>query len=303
MRYGLKHHLDTGIRVNSENLLFDLKYASFGGERWKVGTGISLTTPTFSLLSPETYYPGLPAYFSYDITSNAIYYLNALYLYLPTRDHHQDVWGISTGLILGTTEGLLLGYDLYTNTKTQAGYEQYKIGWMRGLDHLDGRKELSPVRWLRILAEAGSILAPYPCLGVTAQLPLLSKGPFLPELSWSQGMGPLPGSTEGYASPSLLSAGGVLSLTPQYGISLALARSQVFYTANTDSGWITDSSYNHGFSMGFRQTWAHASLDWLGLYVPLGFLPKREPTAMLNPLAVLHQTGLHLQVARYKMSL
>ncbi len=316
MRYGLSSHIDTGLRLNLDHALVDVKLGSFGGTRWRVGVGASASLPTLSVLSPETYYGGLAAYASYDLASNAIAYLDPLYVYVPQFHGHQDVWGLSTGLIVGKKTGLLLGYDYYHTPALEAGYEQYKIGVVQGIDYLQGKSAVPEVSWLSILLEAGFVQVPYPSLGVTAQFPTGMR--WTPEFSVAMGAGWAPAvleEKEGWILPSLVSLGGVYDVTPVYGIGAALARRQVFFTANGPTGWVRGAAYSHGIQASFRQTWTTSSLEWIGVYIPLPFLPQgrslsaREGEAWENPTEQYQDLARRLerlpsvQFLRYRMLL
>jgi hypothetical protein len=316
MRYGLSSHLDTGVRVNLDHALVDVKYASFGGARWKVGVGASGSLPTLSVLSPETYYGGLAAYASYDLTSNAIAYLDPMYLYVPQFRAHQDVWGLSAGLLIGKKTGVLLGYDFYHLPAWHGGYEQYKIGLVQGLDHLQGKTALPEVEWLSILLEAGFVQVPYPSLGVTVQFPLGRT--WTPELSAAVGGGWRPsalGEKEGWILPALISLGGVNEIFSTYGIGAALARRQVFFAANGPTGWVRGAAYSHGVQVSFRQSWTHSSLEWVGVYVPLPFLPHgrtlstsegetwENPPPRYEDLALRSEALPSLHLLRYRVLL
>ncbi len=317
MRYGLSSHFDTGLRLNMDHALVDIKCASFGGERWKVGIGASGAMPNMSVLSPETYYGGLATYFSYDLTSNAIAYVDPMYIYLPQFKGHENVWGLSTGLLIGKKTGVLLGYDYYNLPSLQAGYEQYKIGLVQGIDHLRGKTELPEISWLSILLEAGFVQVPYPSLGLVAQFPLEGLR-WTPELSAAMGVGWAPAELkekESWVLPSLLAVGGSYEVTPQYSIGTALARRQMFFTSNGPTGWVRGAAYSYGVQVSFRQNWAQSSLEWIGVYVPLPFLPHgrsfstsegdkwENPPARYQDFALRSEALPSLQLLRYRVSL
>lgn len=274
VRHGLVKNLDLGLKLSADRVGIDSKYAFYLDSRFAGAIGAGVTWPVVNTIDLETYRLVVPAYVSHNATRRAeFYFAPALEILLSDPDDLS--YGGSLGVLFGVDWGILGEVSYFENTRRDTAREQYRIGLVSSLDKLSGREEIGPLQYL-YRVEFGFLLAPMLGAGVVLDTPADIAEDF--EFGISYGVGQDAGQltkSSGYSRFLIVSATWVQAVMQDTLFSVAgVARRAVWGSVLLDDGFGRFNASSYGMFMALRQNFVDFKVNWLGLYIPFGFLPR-----------------------------
>lgn len=281
--WGLTERSDAGVNFSLGFSSVEWRYGLFNAGGYATSLGTRLGLPTFAWDYYHAYQAGLGWYHSYEVTDQVSLY--AVPMYARALSAHDAIAysGVSAGLLFGNASGFFAEYTYLREQRRHRARsaERYKLGYIDGLDRLNHRTGVK--------ASEGPI-AIKPQIGAWAGPAQLSLGlAIAPQAEgWQRlhftmdlGIGELPRLHETRAGYSTLR---YFSLryedpTPIFGVltyGAGLARRELRANIERYKGWYHMSALSHGIDLHVAQTFDHYRVEWLGVYIPLAFLPHSQ---------------------------
>ncbi len=279
LRRGLWDGIDFGANLSFGVSSLEPRFALYNGKRFATALGTKLLFPTFSLDVPRLYHYKLAWYNSFELLpSFAIYAVPAIDWKPLGRE--KEIRSITAGLVVGKDSGFVAeatyAYDVKGEDPKRS--EQFIIGYTTGLDKLQGR--LRTDTWssfVKVLPQAGFSVFPIPSLGLIGRY--LSGGSVDYEGSVDLGIGPIPHLDEskvGFLTSRVYALKGRYHAYRQNFVKLGLARKELRGNFELAEGWRHIAVVNHGLDLSWEQVYGAWQITWLGVYVPLLFLPHSQ---------------------------
>jgi len=196
------------------------------------------------------------------------------------------VSGITTaGMVIGKDSGIVVegSYARAQRGEDPETYEQFSIGYTSGLNKLQGRLQYDPLsRVIKILPGVGSSIFPTPSLGLIARY---LSNPLDYEISVDFGVGPIPHLHEtkvGLMTSRLFALRARWEFFDSQFLKFGLARKELRGNFDLESGWNHLAVVNHGIEVIWEQRFSDWYLAWLGVYIPILFLPHQHRFLLRN---------------------
>ncbi len=278
-RRGLVQGVDLGLNTSFGTTSVEPRLALWNGERFASAIGTKLVFPTFSLDVPTLYRYKIAWYHSVELLPSFAVYAVPHFEWKPLGREKQIV-GFTAGLLVGKDSGVIAeatyAHDLRgEDPKT---YEQFIIGYATGLENLEGRLRSDTwSRFIKVLPSIGSSVFPVPSVGLSGRY--LTGGSLDYELGIDLGVGPIPEQNEtkvGFVSSRVYSLRARTSLDERNFFLFGLARKEMRANLELAEGWWHLKAVNHGIDLGWEQVYDDWQITWLGVYIPLLFLPHNQ---------------------------
>lgn len=277
MRRGITENFDLALNTSLGKTSFEGRFALFNGTRFASAAGAKLVLPTFAIEVPTLYRYKLVWYNSYELLPNFAVYASPHIEWKPWGGRRLEYWGLSTGMVIGKDSGIVAeaSYARATKGEDPLSYQQFIIGYTRGLDRLRGRLQYDPMSsMIKILPSFGMSVFPTPSLGLIGRY--LSGGIFDYELGVDLGIGPIPdiGETKiGLMTSRLFAFRALYEFHKLQSVKFGLARKEIRGDFDLERGWHSLQTVNHGLELSWEQAFSEWKVSWFGVYVPLLFLP------------------------------
>ena len=276
LRRSFFENMDFALNLSHGSSSGEARYGLWNGERFSTALGAKLLLPTYAFDVPTLYRYKLVWYNSYELLPNFALYAAPHIEWKPFGGVKRQYRGISGGFVVGKDTGIVVE-AVYA--KAQFGddpksYEQFTIAYTTGLDKLRGRlKEDSRSSYIKLLPGLGSSVFPTPSLGLIARY---LHAPVDYELSVDLGIGPIPNLSEtkiGLMTSRLFAVRARYGFHPGHFAKLGFARKELRGNFDLEDGWHSLYTYNYGMEWIWEQVFSDWNISWVGIYVPLLFLP------------------------------
>lgn len=277
VRRGMNSWLDLGFNMSLGDSSVEPRASLYSGERFASAMGTKWLFRTNSVDEPQLHRVKLEWYNSFELLPTFAVYMIPHWELKPFGQSPEEWRGLSAGFLLGKDNGWIFesSYAVEVKGESPQSYEQVKLGYMFGLDKLEGR--LAKDKWeefIKILPQASVKRVSVPSLGLVSRY--MYSPDWQGELSLDFGLGAIPSNTEtksGYLSLRTYALKARYLWHAPYIAKGGLARHEIRTHYELLPGWHDLTIINHGIDLSFGQSFEAWQVDWVSVYVPLLFLP------------------------------
>lgn len=323
-RFGVFSGSDMGLNLSLGVISFDQKFAIYADSLYAFSLAYKILLPTLYVDEWEDFSLQFSALNSIDVFSNLGLYVHPILMQGPKSQDRGMILGVHTGLMYGQSVGVFLEGSYYREKKGEelVSTEQIKLGLINGLDHNE-KNERSKFfftnQWVSV--EMGAPMLGYAGMALAFNQDTkrrVSGSHFYWGAAAHFGVGLMPPELdqkyENIVSMRQVSCFGFFR-KKNYLHKLALNRRQIAANVNTSKGWNRIVVDHYGLYTAFGQIFADFNLYWVGIHVPLSFLPRTskfrdgggaswdEPDKPLVQFADDHQKKLSFSFLQFEMVL
>ncbi len=276
MRRGLTSYMDLGFNTSLGNSSLEPRFTVYNGKRYASALGTKFVFPTFALDVPTLYRYKVVWYNSYELLPNFTVYAAPHIEVKPFGGEKKQYRGISTGMIIGKDSGIVAEatYARATTGDDPKSLQQFMLGYTTGLDKLVGRLQYDPLsKNIRLMPSFGMSVFPTPSLGLIGRY-LSNVLDY--ELGIDFGIGPIPNIEEtkvGVLNTRFFALRALYEFRKDHFFKFGLARKEVRGDFDSNRGWESLYVVNHGIDLSWEQSFGEWSFTWIGIYLPILFLP------------------------------